>query len=212
MSGRWLSAAGSIVALGLLSGTATFVVFTHSAGAERPSLAGTLGSQGSADPIQDEALADGVVTLAEYSAAIDVLSECGVAAGYSAHVIPGKGLRPPRASFSAKSVGQWSAARVKLANELMSTCSARFYHDVDAAWKAQRPAPTSAELGALYDWLEGCVKAGGVPGARAPTYWESGGYANEPRQIQVESKDLRVYSECALEAEAETGFLAPHPD
>ncbi len=91
-------------------------------------------------------------------------------------------------------------------------CSRQFLDAADEAWQAQLDRDP-VKLQPALDALEECVRAGGpaetVPGPGGYFYARSNNLPT--RAVVVRADELETYGQCALEFEAETGFLAPPP-
>ncbi len=157
---------------------------------------------------------DTLLTFAEHEQAVLRTAACLEAAGHTrVSLIPGKGLRTSkiRSSISVPD-GADPGATVRAAQGVSMDCRRQYLDAANEAWQAQLDRdPVKVER--AFDALEACVEAGG-PAETVPT---GGGYAYArsrdlpSRDVVVGVRDVETYGQCALEFEAETGFLAPPP-
>lgn len=151
------------------------------------------------------------ISYEEHEQAVRNMAACLEAAGWGVDFAPGKGLRPTRilGHFYAPPD---SPTAVRSADAVYMACGRQYLDAADDAWQAQLDRDP-VKLDQALDRLEGCVRAGGP----AETVAVGGGYAYgiyqdwTPRAVVVRAGEQQTYGQCALEFEAETGFLAPPP-
>ncbi len=109
---------------------------------------------------QQGPLADGVVTDAEYDAAVAQTVHCLVTRGVRSEVQPRSGKRPPSVGFVVGTLGEGEAARKDL-----DSCKAQYLSAIDAVYRAQFLI-SDQQLEDGNQWIGGCLKAKGyqVPG------------------------------------------------
>lgn len=162
----------------------------------------------SASPVESLPAPDSdlVFELGQYAA-------CGEAAGYTAAVLPGAGLRLPKVSFRINDAdGVPDDETVHAANRALGRCSERYLSALSDFWVATRSAPSAEAIADVYARMEACLDGPLPTGApRAGEKWAYDFARYEQGGIHVEAGQLQHYGACALAVEADTGLPAPPP-
>jgi hypothetical protein len=173
------------------------------------------------EPVEPSALAGpspaaaAVVTMTEREAAEAAMVACLAESGFEVYGVrlPGEGFRLTKYSVGYPDAdGVPDDDNARRANEIMGECRAKHTSAVNAAWNAQHPGPAPAQLEDVIRQLEVCMAGGGVP-RLAGIGTGLGNYPDLPRYPLAPRTDegFRLYAQCALQVEADTGFLAPYP-
>ena len=182
--------------------------------------ASTSAPSAAAEPIDAAAPAPTVVSIADLDAAHAAVRQCLETAGYPVKVIlPDAGLRTAQYTF----LGVHDITEIHPANDVWSECRAKYLDATSRQWQAQRGTPTTAEREDLHDRLTACVSSGGTEKLMDALiglgFWKpvtasvafAVGSGSPTRPMDISRGNLLVYSSCALEMEAETGWQAPPP-
>lgn len=163
----------------------------------------------------DAVLPAPAITFEEHQQAVLRTAACLEAAGHTrVSLVPGKGLRTTkiRSSISVPD-GADPGDTVRAAHAASMGCHRQHLDAADEAWQAQLDRDP-VKLAQAMEHLAACVAAGGP----AETVKTGGGYfyayyTDLPLRTMavVHSSEDETYGQCALEFEAETGFLAPPP-
>ncbi len=145
---------------------------------------------------QQDPLADGVVTDAEYDAAVAQTVQCLDMKGVRSEVQPRSGKRPPSVGFVVGTLGEGKAARKDLAS-----CKTQYLSAIDAVYRAQFLV-SDQRLQDGNQWIGGCLKARGyqVPGGSI-SYEQILAWHADP------SPELRMaLAQCNVDRQAALGF------
>lgn len=145
---------------------------------------------------QQGPLADGVVTDAEYDAAVAQTVQCLVSGGVRPEVQPRSGKRPPSVGFAVGALAEGEAARKEL-----DSCKAQYLSAIDAVYRAQFLV-SDQQLVDGNQWIGGCLKAKGyqVPGGSI-SYEQILAWHADP------NPDLRMaLAQCSVDRQAALGF------
>ncbi len=205
-----------VAAAALLAATGGYFVFTEATASParpEPLTPGQYGSTVAAVTSDEQAavLQDGVVTLAEYETAVQRVVACGAAAGLRGETIPGKGLRPSEARFTAPdSDGQPDAATVGRAQEAVAGCFREHLTDIQVAWALQGLSTPGATEKALRRLTE-CIHDTGAPLPDATLTLDSlnAQLAKTDARTDEDRAWRRAYFQCATVVEEEQGFKLP---
>jgi len=163
---------------------------------------------GTTSPEQAAAMEDGVVTLAEYEAAIQRHYECAAAHGFTPNGEPSRGLRPTTISFIVPDAdGEPDKATIDAARALIDECRFAHMEDLNLAWSFQQARMPESTVQASLRLVESCMAAQGFV-REYPTLDSLIGAFHGPGQ---ESNEFQfVYGrECRLQVEEQTGFHLP---
>jgi hypothetical protein len=212
----------AVVAGGLATGVLAWALASDLSTGSQPAVADSLAENptleqfvaeviNNTSPSQRAILADGEVTFEEREAAIAGYAGCLEAEGLTVVLKPAKGLRATRVQVSSAVADESAAANAaRTGQESVERCRAEYTDDVSAAYELQQGEPSSDQVADLYQLIEECVAAGGVPGEEVPGTGVSVGYENAPAStIVVEGDQLGTFFQCGLEAEAQTGLKPP---
>ncbi|MCA9824514.1 MAG: hypothetical protein KC479_03695 [Dehalococcoidia bacterium] len=158
--------------------------------------------------MQQDAIEDELITLAEYEAAVHATLACAERAGLVAVPIPGEGLRPTRAGFEIPDAdGVPDAETVGAGAAAIEECRAEHLDDIERAYTVQQTNVSADALDAAFLALADCMSSRGSIAAGTVLDFA----AVNAQLVKVERSDsdiqwLRDYQECSLEVEAATGY------
>lgn len=101
---------------------------------------------------EQAAIADGIITIEEYTTAVEATVACAAAAGATASIIPAVGLAPPGLTFTAPSLEAAERTRSVLAD-----CQAQHFDQVDLLWAAAHRATSEEQVAAAARWVDSCA-------------------------------------------------------
>lgn len=166
----------------------------------------------STSPEQAAAMADGVVTLEEYEAAIQRYFACVSAHGVTPDPDPARGLRPSTFRFIVPDAdGVPDKETVEYYRTRMDACRMSHVEHVNIAWALQQAVTPQATIDESLRLVEACLSAAGIE----RTFVTFGALVNALHNgfDAADPADQHfnlVYSrDCRLQVEEATGFQLP---
>ena len=102
---------------------------------------------------QRAAVADGVITIEEYTAAAEATVACAATAGATISIVPAVGLAPPGLTFTAPTLEEAERTR-----SILAGCQARHFDAIDLLWAATHRATSEEQVAAAARWVDACAR------------------------------------------------------